>query len=175
MLVVAASEVTKSYANFLNVSADELKMVEIDLLAQFDAIRLEFSEAHFREEVLASAVGFSFSVDVCSRDTLAYKEAGNSVAVLVERMQKVKAHDRFNPARCDAIFRDDPEYERLSSLATDGVIIDKPEGLILQSVPEPSRKLQQQLDLAYRQHASKVCTSRGGQCLWVACLNTDVA
>jgi hypothetical protein len=43
----ALLEVTESYANVLNVSADELKLVEIDLTAQFDAIRLEFSEAHF--------------------------------------------------------------------------------------------------------------------------------
>ena len=126
------------------MSDDELRVVEMDLTTQFAAIRLEFSEAHFREEVLASAAGFEFSADVCSRDTLAYKAAGNSVAVLVDNIQKSKAHDRFNQQRCDAIFRDDPEYDRLSSLATEGVIIDKPDGLILQSVPEPPRKLQQQ-------------------------------
>ena len=112
--------------------------------------------------MLAASAGFEFSVDVCERDTLAYKEAGNSIAVLVDRIQKDKAHDRFNQTRCDAIFSDDPEYERLSSLATDGVIIDKPEGLVLQSVPEPPRKLQQQLDSAYRQHASKVWDKGNG-------------
>ena len=79
---------------------------------------------------------------MCSRDTLAYKAAGNSVDVLVDRIQKSKAHDRFNQQRCDAIFRDDPEYDWLSSLATEGVIIDKPEELILQSVPGPPHKLQ---------------------------------
>ena len=112
--------------------------------------------------MLASAAGFEFSDDVCSRDTLAYKQAGSSIATLVDGIQKSKAHDRFNQSRCDAIFRDHPEYERLSSLATDGVIIDKPEGLILQSVPEPPRKLQQQLDIAYRQHASKVWDKSNG-------------
>jgi hypothetical protein len=138
----AISEVTKSYANLLNVSDDELRVVEMDLTTQFAAIRLEFSEAHFREEVLASATGFEFSADVCSRDTLAYKTAGNSVAVLVDNIQRSNAHDRFYQERCDAIFRDDPEYDRLSSLATEGVIIDKPEELILQSFPGPPHKLQ---------------------------------
>ena len=47
----AISEVTKSYANLFNVSDDELRVVELDLTTQFAAIRLEFSEAHFREEV----------------------------------------------------------------------------------------------------------------------------
>jgi len=159
---MALLEVTESYANLLNVSPEELKLVEMDLSAQFAEIRLEFSEVHFRQEVLASAAGFEFSEDVCSRDTLAYKQSGNSIASLVDGIQKSKAHDRFNQSRCDAIFRDDPEYERLSSLATDGVIIDKPEGLILQSVPEPPRKLQQQLDVAYRQHASKVWDKSNG-------------
>ena len=82
----AILEVTQSYANLLNVSADELKWVEMDLSAQFGAIRLEFSEAHFREEVLTSAAGFEFSTDVVSRDTLAYKAAGSSVATLVDQM-----------------------------------------------------------------------------------------
>jgi hypothetical protein len=36
----AISEVTVSYANLLNVSADELRVVEMDLTAQVDAIRL---------------------------------------------------------------------------------------------------------------------------------------
>ena len=169
----AINEVTVSYANLLNVSADELRVVEMDLTAQFDAIRLEFSEAHFREEVLAAAAGFQFSADVCSRDTFAYNTAGNSVAVLVDQLQKSKAHDRFNQERCDAIFRGDPEYDRLSSLATEGVIIDKPDGLILQSVPEPPRKLQQQLDLAYRQHASKVWDKSNGIILELSALSTE--
>ena len=72
-------EVTASYANLLNVSADDLSVVEIDLTAQCAAIRLELSEAHFREEVLATSVGCEFSVDVCEKDTLAYKEEGKSI------------------------------------------------------------------------------------------------
>ena len=44
---IAIREVTQSYANLLNVSADELRMVKLDLTAQFATIRLEFSEAHF--------------------------------------------------------------------------------------------------------------------------------
>ena len=93
---------------------------------------------------------------------LGIQTGGSSIVTLVDGIQKSKAHDRFNQSRCDAIFRDDPEYERLSSLATAGVIIDKPEGLILQSVPEPRRKLQQQLDITYRQHASKVWDKSNG-------------
>jgi hypothetical protein len=46
--------------------------------------------------VLASAVGFEFSDDVCSRDTSAYKQSGSSIASLVDGIQKSKAHDRFN-------------------------------------------------------------------------------
>ena len=84
-------EVTASYVNLLNVSVDDLSVVEIDLTAQCAAIRLELSEAHFRKEVLATSAGFEFSVGVCEKDTLAYKEVGNSIAVLVDRIQKDKA------------------------------------------------------------------------------------
>jgi hypothetical protein len=145
----------------------------MDLSAQFGAIRLEFSEAHFREEVLTSAAGFEFSTDVVSRDTLAYKAAGSSVATLVDQIQKSKAHDRFNQARCDALFRDDPEYDRLSSLATEGVIIDKPADFVRQSVPEPPRKLQQQLDPAYRQHAAKVWDKSNGIIIELSALSVE--
>jgi hypothetical protein len=89
-------EVTESYANLLNVSPEELKLVEMDLSAQFAEIRLEFSEVHFRQEVLASAAGFESSDDGCSRDTLAYRQAGSSIATFVDGIQKSKAHVRFN-------------------------------------------------------------------------------
>jgi hypothetical protein len=74
--------------------------------------------------VLADAKGFFFPEEVLSRDRLAYDTTGGSMRTLVEHMQSEKSYDRFNEARCDMVFRDDPEYDRLSSLATDGVIIN---------------------------------------------------
>ena len=121
---LAVNEVVRSYAQLLNVPTTSIQLYEADLTAQFAAIRQEFSDASFREEVLADAKGFSFPEEVLSRDRLAYDTTGGSLRTLVEHMQSEKSYDRFNQARCDMVFRDDPEYDRLSSLATDGVIIN---------------------------------------------------
>jgi hypothetical protein len=43
---MAILDVTESYANLLNVSPEELKLVELDLSSQFAEIRIEFSEVH---------------------------------------------------------------------------------------------------------------------------------
>jgi hypothetical protein len=160
--ILAVNEVVRSYAQLLNVPTTSIQLYEVDLTAQFAAIRKEFSDASFREEVLADANGFSFPEEVFSRDRLAYGTTGGSLRMLVESMQSAKSYDRFNQARCDRVFRDDPEYDRLSSLATDGVIIDVPEGLVLQSEPEAPRRLQQQLDPVYRKHATKVWSKFDG-------------
>jgi hypothetical protein len=152
----AVIEASSSYANLLGISAASLQLWEFDLSAQLAAIRKEFSETEFREEVLADAADFTFPADVHVRDVVAYAEAGRSVGNLVRAMQASKRSDRFNKARCDAVFHADPEYARLTSLAVDGVIIDVPEDLVLQSVPEPPRKLQEQLDPVYRKHSTKV-------------------
>ena len=76
-------------------------------------------------------------------------------------MDGSKAYDQFNQVRYDAIFLDGPEYGRYSSLATDGIIIDKPVELILRSIPEPPRKLQLQLP-----SISTACIEGLGQKQW---------
>jgi hypothetical protein len=60
------------------------------------------------------------------------------------------------------VFKDDLEYDRLYSLAADGVIIDTPDDLVLQSEPEPPRRLQTLLNQAYQKHAYKVWQKRNG-------------
>ena len=155
-------DIVGAYANSLNVSANDLQLLDMDLTQVFTDIRREFSVECFREEVLAEAADFVFPEEVWSRDTNAYREADSSLETLITRMQASKAHDRYNAERCDAMFKDDPEYDRLLSLARDGVIIDPPDDLILQSEPEAPRKLQRQLDLAYKKHAFKVWGKRNG-------------
>ena len=130
---LTVKDVVGAYANSLNVSANQLELLDMDLTQVFADIRREFSVECFREEVLADAADFVFPEEVLSRDTDAYREAGSSLETLISRMQASKASDRYNAQKCDAVFKDDPEYDRLSSLARDGVIIDPPDDLILQS------------------------------------------
>jgi hypothetical protein len=169
---LTVTDIVKAYANSMNVSANELSLSEMDLTQIFTDIRKEFSVECFREEVLADAAGFVIPEEMVTRDTKAYKEAGSSLEVLITRIQADKASDRYNVERCDAMFKDDPEYAKLSSLARDGVIIDPPEGLVLQSEPEAPRKLQKQLDLAYKKHAFKVWGKRNGLILQQSALST---
>ena len=161
-IIQAADEVIGVYANSLNLSMDKLQIAESDIMMVFADILREFSVESFREDVKVDAADFVVSEEILERDLDAYRAAGCSLEVLVARIQKSKAEDRFNTERCTAVFSDDPEYERLMSLARDGVIIDSPEGFILQTEPEVPRKLQRQLDLAYQKHAFKVCEKRNG-------------
>jgi acyl carrier protein len=113
---LTVTDIVKAYANSMNVSANELSLSEMDLTQIFTDIRKEFSVERFREEVLADAAGFVIPEEMVTRDTKAYKEAGSSLEVLITRIQADKASDRYNVERCDAMFKDDPEYANCQAL-----------------------------------------------------------
>ena len=149
-------DVTTTYASLLNVSSTDLQQLNKDWSKSFDDILREFSVATFRAEVKADAATFVYPNEVFSKDSEAYVAGESCLEDFLSQIQRDRSADRFNVLRCNEVFSTDPEYSRLLSLAQDGVIIDTPDDLIRQSVPEPPRQLQQQLDLVYRKHASKV-------------------
>ena len=61
-------DVVSAYANSLNISANQLDVLDMDLTQVFTDIRREFSVECFREEVRAEAADFVFPEEVLSRD-----------------------------------------------------------------------------------------------------------
>ena len=159
---LTATEVIECYANSLNLSGDDLVLSKEDLSEVFESILKQFSVATFKDRARLDAADFVFPDEVMSFDTAAYKKTGSCLKTLVFQMQADRASDRFNVDRCDAMFKDDPEYDILRSLAVDGVIIDRPEEFIIQNVPEPPRKMEVELRLTYQKHAFKVWQKKYG-------------
>ena len=155
-------EVLESYANLLNVSSSELRLQEVDLIECFTTLMDEFSTHGFHERVLADARDFVIPAEMHTRDLNAYCEYNSMLASLAAARRAERAADRFNPTRCAAIFSGAPEYDRLMSLASDGVIIDIPSELEFPSVPGPPRKLQVKLQQVYSKHVYKVWCKMDG-------------
>ena len=149
------------YADLLSIPDIDTANLEMNLQSQFISIREEFSDARFCLDALDDAEGFIVPVEVWSRDSEAY-ELRQSLEHLVEDMQGAKSADRFNLARCQSVFAGDPEYDRLCSLASDGVIIDLPEGLVLENNPGLPRRLQCQMPEVYLKHAVGVWAKGDG-------------
>ena len=158
----AVLEVVEAYAQLIGASPSAVTIREHDFSVEFEAIREEFSVQGFHERVAADAADFVVPADVRTRDVEAYNGAGRSLVSLTGMVQTSRSGDRFNAERCDAVFPDDPEYDRLSSLARDGVVVDVPVDLELRNVPEAPRKLQVKLQQAYLKHAVKVWRKRDG-------------
>ena len=156
----AAGDVVAAYANFLNVSVDQLALWETDLREEFAAIRAEFSTLGFHERVLQKAAGFIAPVDFCTRDIELYRQHESTLEVLAAVRRAEKATDRFNPTRCTEVFAGAPEFDALMRLATDGIILDVPNDLVFPSIPEAPRWLQVKLQVAYTQHAVKLWGKR---------------
>lgn len=166
-----ATEVVEAYGSLVGVSTDELVGHVGNLSAQLTAIRNEFSIAKFRENAMADAKDFVLPEEVFTRDKAAYEAAGRSVEAMVSAMQRESSSGRFNQARCDAAFGHDVEHLRLSKIATEGVTIIPPESLVLQSIPEEPRKLQQHMPNVFLKHAWQVWRKGDGVMLQLSDLS----
>ena len=87
------------------------------------------------------AAYFVVPTDVRTRDVEAYNEAGGSLVSSAGMVQTSRSGDRFNAERCNTVFMDDLENDRLSSLARDGVVVDVPVDLEVRHIPEAPRML----------------------------------
>ena len=172
----ATREILQSYASLLNVQTEDLVLWGEDLSDMFAEINYGLSIFGFHDRVLADAKDFVMPEEIRTRDAAVYVEQGCSLESLVRSRRAGRASDRFNLARCSAVFRDCPEYERVASIARDGVILDVPPDLVLQSVPEPPRALQVKLQPVYSKHAYKVWSKMNAVVVPIADLSpTDAA
>ena len=134
-------EVIEAYAQLLGISPTAVAIWEQGFSVEFEAIREDFSVQGFHDRVTVDAAYFVVPTDVRTRDVEAYNEAGGSLVSLAGKVQTSRSGDRFNAERCNAVFMDDPEYDRLSSLARDGVVVDVPVDLEVRHIPEAPRML----------------------------------
>ena len=154
----AVHEIVSSYASLLGVEAEQLPIWGGELTRVLDELRQEFSVQGFHVRLMADAAGFVTPAAMRTRDSTAYAAAGWSLQSLVEARQQERSGDRFNVERCSAVFRDDPEYETLLTMAQSGVYIDPPPDLVLQSVPERPRTWQREMPDVFNQHVAKSWT-----------------
>ena len=151
----AVQEIVSSYANLLGVEVEQLPIWGGELTRVLEELREEFSVQGFHTRLMTDAAGFVTPAAMRTRDSTAYAAVGLSLQSLVEARQFDRSGDRFNVERCTAVFRDDPEYETLLTMAQSGVYIDPPPGLVLQTVPERPRTWQREMPNVFNQHVAK--------------------
>lgn len=79
-----------------------------------------------------------------------------SLPGLVQHIQTSMQQDRFNEERCRDVFSLDPEFDTLLRLAREGASIPVEDDFVVQSSPEPLRKLHVRLGQCIPQHAFKL-------------------
>ena len=82
-----------------------------------------------------------------------------SLPGLVQHIQTSMQKDRFNEERCRDVFSLDPEFDTLLTLAKEGASVPLEEDFVVQSSPEPLRKLHLRLGGCIPQHAFKLWNS----------------
>lgn len=82
-----------------------------------------------------------------------------SLPGLVQHIQTSMQEDRFNEARCRDVFSLDPEFDTLLQLAREGASVPIDDEFVVQSAPEPLRKLHLRLGDCIPQHAYKLWSS----------------
>jgi hypothetical protein len=130
-----------------NVNIDSLKEHLTSLASQF------MREPH---EIAAQEISkdFAWPVDTLTRDISDLKACG-SIKELIRQRQRSARESRINGERVRALFKDDPQFDKLLQLAEEGVIIDPPEDFVRLTQPPPMRPLQRKLVNAFRMHALK--------------------
>ena len=119
-------------------------------------IQREFRSDRAIEDALDDAEGFVLPPEVAQRDIKAYQAHDSSLVEMIRSSLAVHKQDRFNRERCDASFARDVEYERLSALATTGVVIDTPTDLIRGHPRDNPRRLTKRLHTVYVKAAYEV-------------------
>lgn len=82
-----------------------------------------------------------------------------SLPDLVQHIQTSMQEDRFNESRCRDVFSSDPEFDTLLQIAKQGASVPIEEEFVVQSSPEPLRKLHLRLGACIPQHAFKLWNS----------------
>jgi hypothetical protein len=100
----------------------------------------------------------SYPPEMFTRDAIALREAG-SLAALVRLRQEARAHSRFNLSRFNRLYPDDPEADRLRTLASSGARIDTAPSFQPEADPPPMRTLLSRVPNSIRKHVFKLWTS----------------
>jgi hypothetical protein len=111
-------------------------------------------ETAWREAEIA-ADKFVFPIGSVERDAVEFV-GKRSLSEIVSNRQHMLGVDRFNSTRCAAMFSDDPEFETLLRLATNGAVIDTGPDFVVNRRPEPFRRLQGIIPHTFMWHAHQL-------------------
>ena len=116
----------------------------------------DIKDKYTQENVFACAEaatsGFSFPQEVFTRDASALSELG-SLEKLVRARQRQRRDSRFNMARCQEVFGDDPEFSILFQIASEGVRIDCDPSFVCCPLPDRKRQIESRLPCTLATHA----------------------
>jgi hypothetical protein len=112
----------------------------------------EFDPQTHMADAVEEAEGFVVPDEVWTRDADRIR-AGLSVVECAREIREHRMSNRFNPVRCENMFSEDSEIERLRALAKDGAIIDVAESFVPSAWPGELCYLAKQMPSVFEKHA----------------------
>ena len=161
LALASAIEQAMVYLPFFGVNEGLLLPSLQDLSAFFTQCKSEFVSIGAEMRACAAAKAFGgIPSDVLNDNiTLLNDSFDGSLPDLVQHIQTSMQQDRFNETRCRDVFSRDPEFDTLLHLANKGASVPIEEDFVVQSSPEPLRKLHVRLGECIPQHAFKLWKS----------------
>lgn len=128
------------------------------LVAFFESCQTLFVRGAAERKAFAASQSFpGIPVSVLDEATSSLQNNfGGCLRTMIASFQLTGTENRFNEQRCCDVFTGDPEFETLRNLATIGAEVAIEEGFVVQSSPEPLRKLHLRLGNCIPQHAFKL-------------------
>jgi hypothetical protein len=112
----------------------------------------EFDPQTHVAEAVEEAADFVVPEEVWTRDTERIK-AGLSVVECAQEIREHRIGNRFNPERCEKMFSEDIEIERLRALAKEGAVIDVAESFVPSAWPGDLCYLAKHMPSVFEKHA----------------------
>jgi hypothetical protein len=149
----------------LEPSIEEQAALQADLVHRFSlhllTLRKKYFKGAFRQAAAAAAIDVSIPDSVLDVDDNQLLLSGSLLEVIAAK-QAINKPNRFNAARCDKYFSEDPDYDKLMELATTGAIIDTDSKFIPQSTPEDFRQVEVECNKVIQYHASDAHSKQRG-------------
>ena len=129
-----------------------------EVMIYFASCRLEFVRGGAESRAFVEASSFSGIPESLLSDAadILHNTFNNSLELMILQRHLASSEGRFNVDRCRDVFVDDPEFETLMDLASVGAVVPIADDFVVQSTPEPLRKLHMRLGQCIPKHAFKL-------------------
>ena len=147
----------QSYSRLL--TKQEHFIDENALSSHLTLIASQFQKTFHENQAVEASKDFTWPPDVKTKN-LEELRASNSLIDLIRNTQQQKKTEGFNPQKVFHALNTDQEFDKVMSLATNGIIIDTPDDFIPQRRPEKMRPLHRKLINVMRMQALKKWNSK---------------